>query len=395
MRVIGIDVSKASVTACVTDTRPAEPRQFYFDAKFLTLPANAAGIRALIDLGADVAVLEPTGVNYSKLWGTQLARAGVRVVLVGHKELRGYRAGHLGLPDKDDDADSLALACYYWDYCDSPRRFVSDRTEAIVQIRRLVLRLCHLNRVQSPIINRLRQDLAWQFPEVAHVKSKRVLLSDLPPLLWSWMAGLRPSAKYDRLYAATCGLGLDELSRNHAARLCNLHAEECAIERQLYQFLQSPDFAPYRKVFARFGFGLRVEALLISQIYPIENYLGPDGKPEIKIRKGRKSGNPTKRHLSLRRFTKALGCAPGREESGDMKRVQVVGGSDLCRRALWQWIFTRIEPEKARPKNQIGKLLGDRLDQEKSTKPIRLARSRCAGYAARLLFCELVSALIT
>jgi hypothetical protein len=41
---------------------------------------------------------------------------------------------------------------------------------------------------------------------------------------------------------------------------------------------------PYRKVFARFGFGRRVEALLLSQLYPFENYVGTDGKPDIKIR---------------------------------------------------------------------------------------------------------------
>ncbi len=76
--------------------------------------ANSEGIKALLALKPDIAVMEPTGVNYSRLWGTHLARAGVEVRLVGHKELRNYRSSHLSLPDKDDDADALALACYYW-----------------------------------------------------------------------------------------------------------------------------------------------------------------------------------------------------------------------------------------------------------------------------------------
>ncbi|MEH2277714.1 MAG: hypothetical protein V7K40_23720 [Nostoc sp.] len=46
----------------------------------------------------------------------------------------------------------------------------ADSDRSIVKIRELVLRLAHLNRVQSPIINRIRQDLAWQFPEVALVR---------------------------------------------------------------------------------------------------------------------------------------------------------------------------------------------------------------------------------
>jgi hypothetical protein len=54
---------------------------------------------------------------------------------------------------------------------------------------------------------------------------------------------------------------------------------------------------PYRKVLARFGFGRRVEALLLSEIYPFENYLVADGKPEVKIRKGRKSGKLAKQYL--------------------------------------------------------------------------------------------------
>ena len=74
----------------------------------------------------------PEGVNYQILWGSQLARAGVEVRLVGHKELRSFREHHLGLPDKDDDADALALAIYGWDYIATPGRFVQSRDRTIV-----------------------------------------------------------------------------------------------------------------------------------------------------------------------------------------------------------------------------------------------------------------------
>jgi transposase len=174
MQILGLDISKASVSACLLLEKPTEPRQFYYDCHFHKFEATAFGIRGLLTLiGGDlvntIAVMEPTGINYQRLWGTHLARAGVEVRLVGHKELRSFREHHLGLPDKDDDADALALAIYGWDYLEAPRRFVQVRSQTIVQIRRLVLRLSHLNRVQSPIINRARQDLAWQFPEAALV----------------------------------------------------------------------------------------------------------------------------------------------------------------------------------------------------------------------------------
>jgi len=99
--------------------------------------------------------------------------------------------------------------------------------------------------------------------------------------------------------------------------------------------------------------------------------------------------------VSLRRFCKALGYAPSQESSGDINRSRVSGGSDLCRKALWQWIFTRIEPERARLNNEIGSRLGEIMDAEKlSGRPVRLVRSRVAAKAVKLLFKELVRELV-
>jgi hypothetical protein len=389
IRILGLDVSKSSVSACLLTEKPEDPRQFYYECPFFKLSADANGIQDLLALNADIALLEPTGNNYSKLWGTHLARAGVEVRLVGHKELRNYRANHLALPDKDDDADALALACYYFDYQKEPRRFVQIRDRVIVRIRELVLRLAHLNRVQSPIMNRARQDLAWQFPEVALVKSRRGESGE-PPLLWGWLAGIRKSKRYDCLYSQTVGLGITDTVRQHALRICNLQSEEHVIEGELRELLADSRFEHYRTVFKNFGFGDRLSAVIISQIYPIEGFL-VDGKPEVRIRQGRNSKKPTKRHLSLRRFQKALGAAPSMESSGDSRKSKVVGGSDLCRKSLWQWVFARIEPKKSRIKNDICKTLGEQLDTEKAAgRPVKLARNRIAAKGARLLFRELV-----
>jgi len=398
MQILGLDISKASVSCCLLTEKVNEPRQFYYSYNFQKFDATVAGMSNLLELiGSDftntIAIMEPTGINYQKLWGTQLARNGVEVRLVGHKELRSFREHHLGLPDKDDDADALALAIYGWDYLEDSQRFVQVRSQTIVEIRRLVLRLAHLNRVQSPIINRARQDLAWQFPEAAFIRSVRS--GEKVPLLWGWLCGQRQSVKYDLMLERSIGLGItDELCR-HAARICDIQCEEMVLEFELSKLMSEPQFLSYRKVFARFGFGRRVEALLFSQIYPFENYLASDGKPDVKIRKGRKSGKPTKRHLSLRRFCKALGYAPSQESSGDLQKSKVVGGSDLCRKALWQWIFTRIEPLRCRLANDIGLRLGEIMDVEKlSGRPVRLVRSRVAAKAVKLLFKELVREIV-
>ena len=79
------------------------------------------------------------------------------------------------------------------------------------------------------------------------------------------------------------------------------------------------------------------------------------------------------------------------EASGDSRKAKVVGGSDLCRKSLWQWVFTRIEPKLARLKNDIGKTLGEQLDTEKAQgRPVKFARNRVPAKGARLLFQELV-----
>ena len=386
MRVVGLDVCKNAVVSCILDcnARPSEPRQLYYDLDFPKFFANAAGLKELLELKPDVAVMEPTGVNYMKLWAHHLAAAGVEVVLVGHKQLRSYRV-NLDLPDKDDQADALALACYYFDHHQSHRRFARLRDPIVSQMRECVFRLHHVNRVQSPIINRLRQDLAWQFPEAASIGLNA-------PLFWGWLAGERKSSKYDEASKASIGLDLEVETRNNAHLLWQLMQQEQRLELKLRNFLSDARFLPYRQTFKKFGFGDRTEALIISQIYPLENYMGDDGKPEVKIRKGKLSGQPTKRHLSLRRFQKALGTAPSREESGDTRRTKKAGSS-VCRIAMWQWVFTRIEVKRSRPKSAIAQTLSEMYDREKKSKPIKLVRSRVAAKASVLLFRELVKNL--
>ncbi|MBE9201509.1 MULTISPECIES: transposase [unclassified Nodularia (in: cyanobacteria)] len=384
-RIVGLDVSKSSVSCCLLTEKPSNPREFYYEYRFHKFECTTTGLTGLLLLKPQLALLEPTGMNYSKFWVEHLTRLGVEVRFVGHKQLRNYRENHLGLPDKDDDADSLALACYQFDYGQDLSRFVQVRDRIISRIRELVLRLNHLSRIQSPIINRARQDLAWQFPEIALTVSVRGV-SGKVPLMWGWLAGERDSKKYDRIYATTAGLGLTDSVKFHAQRICSLQLEEQLIEDELYTLIMEERFSMYREVFQNFNFGARVQAVILSQIYPLENFLGEDGKPEIKIRKGRKSGKPTKRHLSLRRFQKALGVAPSMESSGDISKSKVSGGSSLCRRALWQWVFSAVEPAKRRT-NPILKELGEFLDVEKAAgKPIKLARMRVAVRAVKLLF---------
>jgi transposase len=389
MKVIGIDIGNGVAVCCPLYGVPSEPRQFNIDAaNYYHFKANAQGVRELLELKPDIAVMEPTGTNYSRLWGTHLARNGVEVRLVGHNQLSVHRSV-IGYSDKDDEFDAFALAHYCFTYFDDKRRFVQIRDITIATVRELVLRLAHLNRVQSPIINRLRQDLAWQFPEASKIVCHRH--SDNAPLLWRWLAGCAKSQKYDRAYSNSIGLGLTDTARNHAARLCDLQAEEVIIERRLAIVLSNEKFARYRRIFNEFGMGMRMQAILISQIYPVENFLDEDGKPIEILKLGRKSKKLTKRYLSQRRFEKALGLAPNENSSGQMQKRQIVGGSDICRSAFWQWVFTRVETANGRKNNRLcQKIHAWMKAPERMGTPIKLLRMKTASHAARLLFKKLV-----
>jgi hypothetical protein len=396
LRVLGLDICKSSVVGCLLTQRPAQPREAYHSLEFFKLNADAAGIKQLLALKPDVAVMEPTGVNYQRLWGTKLAGAGVEVRLVSNNKLPSYRKT-LDLPDKDDDADALALACYFFDYQHLPRRFLQVRDSVTVRVRELCLRLSHYNRVQSPIINRLRQDLAWQFPEVMNVKSSIGADDNLPPLLWGWISGERNSSRYDRLYDLSVGSGLTDECRFAAKMYCDLALQERLIETELATLIKTDmRFLPYRKVFSRFGFGVRAQGIILSQIFPIQNFFGSNNQPEVVKTRGRNSKKTTTKRHSEARFMKSLGVAPTRQWSGDEKKKCSQTGSDVCRKALWQWIFTRLEPQKDRPLNNltVDKLISYFVEAKNQKQPIRLVRSRLAAKAARALWRELVAEIV-
>jgi transposase len=151
-----------------------------------------------------IAIAEPTGINYLKIWYNHLVARGIEVRLIDHKTLRIFRQ-NLGLPNKNDNADALAMAIYGITHQNRPRKFVIIRDEVTLKVRQLALRLQHLNRCQSPLINRCRQYLAYEFPEAANIRSIRQEFNDEPPLLWGWLAGERKSKRYDLLFKKSIG----------------------------------------------------------------------------------------------------------------------------------------------------------------------------------------------
>ncbi|WP_310485436.1 transposase [Chamaesiphon sp. VAR_48_metabat_403] len=388
MKIIGADACKDRLVYCVlnSENMPLNLREYYLDgANFHEAYLSAAGLKQILDLQPDVLALEPTGVNYTRLWVRKMSEHGVKVALIGHTQLKSYRK-NLQLPDKDDPADALAIGAYYAEHYQSPQLFVLLRDETTAQLRHISLRLSHLARLQSPAINRLKQDLAYAFPERANVSSNAVLF-------WRWLGGRAKSIRYDAELAGSIGLGLSAEIILEASLLAQIQAEECRIEFELRSLLDDSQFLPYRKVLKKYGFGERAQATIISQIYPLENFLDEFKQPIVLTTKGKKSGTMTAKHISLRKVSKMLGVAPTREQSGKSKDVTKKAGSQLCRNAFWLWLFTRIEPERSRLQNQQGQEIVKIFTEYKAAKPIKLARAKTIGKVVSRLFYDLVDAL--
>ena len=263
-----------------------------------------------------VAICEPTGMNYAQLWMNKLGDWGCEVRMISNSKLPNYRAELMGKEGKSgaktDDIDAFAIACWYFDKAETS--YLKIRDPLVSQIKRICLRLEHLNRVQNPITNRMRQELTWQCPEIALVKSAK-LQDDLAPLLWGWLAGRRKSKKYDLVLATTIGSGIELQTRWAAKQYCEIEDEIFKLRKQLTQLIDNPQFEEYRRIFTKFGFGYQLQGYLLGAIYPIEDFL-KDGRPEVKIRKNRQTGKESKLKLSERRFMRAVGMGVVREDSG-------------------------------------------------------------------------------
>ncbi|MCC5640491.1 transposase [Nostoc sp. CHAB 5844] len=447
---LGVDVSKSSITCHILSQYPIGGLKNYWQKNrnksnnlfpsFYSSPKPKSNQKSAYDFvdyikthQPDVAILEPTGNHYSRLWSRILETLGVKILWVGHIELRRYRGGK-NLPNKSDAADALAMAAYGLDqenYLETselnPRQFLMHRPQVIDQLRELVQQLEHLNRVQSPIINYNRQVLAWQFPEKAHSDSRSTKPGNVPPL-WGWLAEREPEVypqsyksltkQYQESVAVEFGFTIDPITRLHADWLCDIDLEEQRLESELKLLINNEQFNAYNQIFDQFGFGLRIRARLLSRIYPFEAFL-TDGKPlierevrEVKRKEvSRENGKSVvkflpgdvkrvKRNRSRDAFKLRLGMGTVLEQSGD-KLVEKGSGSALCRKNFWQHVITKIEVDGRLPNTPIGQeitLYKNTLKNNVDASGRQLLngkhlQSKLSSKVANILFRELLRAI--
>jgi len=413
LKILGVDVSKNSVTCHILTQYPKGGLQKYWsktrnksstlypifysnpDAKKKQKSAFDF-VNYLLENTPNYAIVEPTGNHYSRLWCFILTKLEIKVLWVGHVELRRYRGGK-NLPNKSDPADALAMAAYGHDQDHlletgeiNPKYFLLHQPELIDKLRELCQQLEHLNRVQSPIVNYARQLLSWQFPEVAHSQSSAS--HNYVPPLWGWLANhpqislsgnTRMSNRYKQSIAPKYGLEISPITKLHAQWMCDIHIFEQRLESQIAEILCQQDFKHYMDLFDKFGFGLRVRSRLLTRIYPFESFLGIDGKQVIesevkevkKIERDRKNGGNivkrlpgdkkrVQRNRSRDAFKMRLGMGTVLEQSGD-GLIEKPSGSALCRMALWQYVLTSVEVGRL-PENHITKQLIDCRDSLKT-----------------------------
>ena len=313
--IIGADACSDKLVICSLQQKPTDIRAAHRgEQEFLEIPTSTLGLKMLLALEPDVLIIEPTGIKYIKFWLVNLAKHGVEVRLVHNTKLPPYRKS-LDLPDKDDPADALALACYYFDYKDIPYRWVSQRDADVCRLRELLHRIEAFNRSVNCSINRLKHVLSYEFPERAKATTDAVLF-------WGWCAGVRQSKRYDRESSQSAGTGISDFTKLDAGILYTqlMHIRE--LEAEIKSICRKPKFAPYMRVFCKWQLGIRVSVGILCQIFPLESLL-KDGKPEVERSRAKYSKRgKSKKRLSLRRFKKCLGVAPVREYSGKKNRQE-------------------------------------------------------------------------
>ncbi|NET28850.1 hypothetical protein [Okeania sp. SIO1I7] len=366
MRIIGGDVCKSSLVCWELVKQPGKLKQIFSNEKRkfskskpdpLTFHANKSSLAdfeayllgdrelAKAKVKADCLVLEPTGIHYAKVWAIVAEYVGVEVRWVGHQESVFTRRSER-LPNKNDQADPLALAAYAWKHWEQPEYFLDFPPDLIAEIRSLYYQMNSLIRVQSPLINRTRQQLAEEFPEAAikqQIPSER---DGLQPL-FAWLADyprtlLRRNNYWQNKYAASCllkyGVTISQFTRDFSWLLCRVNELEFNYRQRLIKLVNSEVFKNYNLVFNQFNFNYRLRAIILIQVYPLTRF------------------------SSRAAFKRRLGMGKDQYQSGDVQYFRNSGSSE-ARSQLLLWCRQRIVNPKFRPTTPVGKELGAKYDE--------------------------------
>lgn len=366
MRIIGGDVCKSSLVCWELVEQPGKLKQIFSKEKRrfskskpdpLTFHANKLSLAkfetyllgkhelAKTKVKANCLVLEPTGIHYAKIWAIVAEYIGVEVRWVGHQESVFTRRSER-LPNKNDQADALALAAYAWKHWEQLEYFLDFRPDPIAEIRILYYQMNSLIRVQSPLINRTRQQLAEEFPEAAIASLETSPIDGLQPLL-AWLANyprktLKTNSTWKNRYNKSCllkyGVEISQFTKDFSWLLCRVHELEFNYRSKLIKLVNSEVFKNYNLVFDHFNFNYKLRAIILIQIYPLTRF------------------------SNRAAFKRRLGMGKDQYQSGDVQYFRNSGSSE-ARSQLLLWCRQCIVYAPRRPTTSVGKELGTRYDE--------------------------------
>jgi hypothetical protein len=394
MNIIGLDVGRNNVTACLLTEYPDQPVRHFQNIRkeIIKCQADSIGVERLLSLKPDAVVMEPTGIWYSSFWRQLADFHKIPIYWIGHGDLANQR-GAYGFKNKRDDEDAFCLALTYFDdrFVDvhGKKRYLDFATGKVTLIRDWFFECEQLDKLLNSMINQIRQRLTLEFPEVAQKKSNISQKLGYAPM-WGYVAGIHKHTLLAKLHqnsvAKQLGIEISEYTKQHAKTICELQKQLDQKERDLALLMQSEEFEPYMKVLKRFGFGLRNQALLLCQCYPFDRFL-LDGKPWVDYEEGNsKDGVPKsqKRHRSLRSFQLFLGLGYTEKQSGD-KRVKALGGSEVTRASLYAWCLTSVLPDR-RSSSWLGKKLAEANGDGWALKALKESKISGKQKIIRILF---------
>lgn len=375
-RIIAFDAGENGGVACVFNAEPPRSyearRRAFVKTKFHNLETNKEGFKKLLKLAPNVFVVEPTGMHYIRPWLDLCWENNVEVRLVHNSELETYRRNGCGWEEKDDPHDAFALGCYYYDYCKEPSRFIAIKDPETYQLRDTILRLNALAKDCTTRRNRITSYLAQYFPEQKDRISNCGAKGNPPPF-YAWIADRSDCSKrertaLDKRYRESVAFnpeGFPYFLQRQADQLCEMEIDQFVLLQELEQLLDHPRYRRYHASFDKLGMGKRIRATLLSQFYPFETFLTPDGK-EIVDRIRYPNGKRTKHYIGRNRFMACLGMGCKSRSSGKKDGKVKKTGSALCKNVLWLWVFSRIEVSKrAALKNEYGQKLRAFFQSEK------------------------------
>ena len=333
VKVVGIDVSRGSIHACVLESLPADLLEYSRSYKPVKLGILDAP--KLSELG-DVFALEPTGSDH-RVFVDVLRRSGKPILGVTGTRVRHF-AKDSGILNKADREDAAVIAAYTLRHliAKNPKAFISIESS---EIRQNFLALLALKRQRTALINQIRARLVYELPELHAKKTdNRRWGCNNPPRLWRLIAG---EEECRNAIQTSIGSGLSKLTRQLSAQVCSIERLEHSLEMECDSLYGGPDFDIYRPVFEHWGLSMNVAIAILAAVHPIEQFL-EDGH---RVRKrvyatSASSHTKTTRDRSLKQFKRAIGAGRQLIQSGK-KEFYVPTGDPNIRKCIY--IFLEMQ----------------------------------------------------